>query len=125
MLNKHRLDSRKFQQMYNRRLFDYDNFIEMYYNKYLQECLEHLREGGDRSPRWNQRSVSQMNEEEIRDLLNNSQFIRERGGINNSNILDTTIMSTDYSCKICMFNKINTVCIPCGHRVICTKCLSK
>ena len=35
MLNKHRLDSRKFQQMYNRRLFDFDNFMEIHYNKYV------------------------------------------------------------------------------------------
>ena len=27
-------------------------------------------------------------------------------------------------CVVCMANKINTVCVPCGHRCICDECLT-
>lgn len=40
MLNKHKMDSRKFQLTYTKKLFDYDNFINVYYSKYIMENQE-------------------------------------------------------------------------------------
>lgn len=37
MLNKHKLDSRKIHLTYNKKLFDYENFMNVYYSKYIME----------------------------------------------------------------------------------------
>lgn len=42
MLNKHKMDSRKFQLTYTKKLFDYDNFINVYYSKYIMENQEQI-----------------------------------------------------------------------------------
>lgn len=60
MLNKHKMDSRKFQLTYTRKLFDYENFMNVYYSKYIMEDGEAVNNNRKRygqsgaSPTWQQ-----------------------------------------------------------------------
>ena len=99
--------------------------MNVYYNKYKAECIESAKNG--RSPSWKDDRLGEQHNE---DILTNSQFIDlKTTKINQSisfdlNMTQNTDMESEI-CKICMINKINTVCIPCGHRCLCTECKSK
>jgi len=37
-------------------------------------------------------------------------------------LLDPHAAADDKLCKVCMAKEINTVLVPCGHRVLCENC---
>ena len=87
MLNKHKRDSRKlnqhqFSQDFDK-LFDYDHFMEAYYNKYYLEQVKFNQELSKIQIIMQQQDTS-MEQQEIPDVLSSSQFINLKANINQS-----------------------------------------